>query len=280
MEYRRKEFITKWTCRILLLIWTLITLYPLFWNIMSSFRTNAEILANATALPTGFEWENYVRAFENANMGSYFINSVFVTVLALALHLILVIPFAQALARFKFRGSRTIEIILAACLFLNGAYLVIPIFQLFHNLGWTDNLWALALLYAGGSVPFSTFLLAGYMRTISKTYFEAAKIDGCSEWGILFKIVIPMSKPGIITISMLALMNYWNEFLMAFVLIRSPENRTLNLGLANLFEVQQRATDFGALYAALIIMLIPTIIIYLIGQKHLIGALNTGGIKE
>jgi len=143
-----------------------------------------------------------------------------------------------------------------------------------------DSLWALSLVYAISGIPFSTFLLAGYMRTISNSYVEAARIDGASNWRVMFRIIIPMAKPGIITISMLAVMAYWNELFLAMVVLRDPALQTLPVGVANLFEVQQRATDFGALYAALVIVLIPTVIIYLIGQKYLIGALNMGGVKE
>jgi N-acetylglucosamine transport system permease protein len=166
------------------------------------------------------------------------------------------------------------------CLFIQGVYIIIPLYVLLFNLNMLDNLWALSLVYAATGIPFSSFLLAGYMRTVHRSYEEAARIDGCSNWQILLKIIVPMSKPGIITISMLNVMGFWNEYPMALVFLSSPENRTLPIGVANLFEVQRRATDFGALYAALMIVLVPTIIIYLIGQRHLIKGIGAGGLKE
>jgi len=143
-----------------------------------------------------------------------------------------------------------------------------------------DNLWALSLVYAAISVPFSAFLLSGYMRTISPSFEEAAKIDGCGNWKTLLKVVVPMAKPGIITVAMLNGMGFWNEYILALVTLRSPGNRTLPIGVANLFEVQRRATDFGALYAALMIVLVPTLIMYFIGQRYLTKGIAMGGVKE
>jgi N-acetylglucosamine transport system permease protein len=117
------------------------------------------------------------------------------------------------------------------------------------------------------------------MRTISNSYVEAARIDGANNWMILLRIIVPMAKPGIITIAMLNAMGYWNELFLAMVLLRDEHLHTLPVGVANLFEVQQRATDFGALYAALMVVLVPTAIIYFIGQKYLIGSFNMGGVK-
>jgi len=280
MKRELKDFTGRWVLRILLLIYTGITLYPLIWNVMNSHRTNFEILMSRTGLPTAFHWENYQRAWDAANMSQYLGNSVFVVLLSLALHLIFVIPCAHAMSRFKFRGNRAIELMFILCLFITLIYILIPQYVLLYNLNMLDSLWALSLVYAISGIPFSTFLLAGYMRTISNSYVEAARIDGAGNWRVLSKIIIPMAKPGIITISMLAVMAYWNELFLAMVVLRDPALQTLPVGVANLFEVQQRATDFGALYAALVIVLIPTVIIYLIGQKYLIGALNVGGVKE
>jgi len=232
-----------------------------------------------TALPAGFVWENYERAWEAANMGQYLGNSVFVVILSLAIHLVLVIPCAHALSRFKFFGHRAIELIFILCLFVTGIYILIPQYVLLYNLNMLNNLWALSFVYAVGGIPFSTFLLAGYMRTISNSYVEAAKIDGANNWSVLFRVIIPLAKPGIITVSMLSIMAYWNELFLAMVLLRDPALHTLPVGVASLFEVQQRATDYGALYAALMVVLVPTAIIYLIGQKYLIGAFNMSGVK-
>ena len=277
--YQARAFSIRWTVRLLLLAYSAVVLYPLLWNLMSSFKTTHEILISRTALPTGFAYDNYIRAFTAANMGGFLLNSVFVVVLSLALLLIFSVPLSYALARYKFFGSRALEILFAVCLFIQGIYIIIPLYVLLFNLNMLDNLWALSLVYAATGIPFTSFLLAGYMRTISPSYEEAARIDGCSNFKILLHIIVPMAKPGIITVSMLNAMGFWNEYPMALVMLRSPANQTVPIGVANLFEVQRRATDFGALYAALMMVLVPTVIIYLVGQKYLISGIS-GGLKE
>jgi N-acetylglucosamine transport system permease protein len=247
---------------------------------MSSFKTNEEILTNLTALPQGFAWENYVRAFVNANMGSYLFNSVFVLVLSLALLLMFTVPMAYAMARYRFFGSKALELLFAVCLFIQIIYIIVPIYALMFRLNMLDNLWALSLVYAATGIPFSAFLLAGFMRGISPSYEEAARIDGANNWQILLRVIAPMAKPGIITVSMLNAMGYWNEFILALTVLRSPDNMTLPVGVSYLFEVQRRATDFGALYAALMIVLIPTLVIYFIGRGYLTKGIGAGGVKE
>jgi len=276
---RIKAVFLKWVVRTLLVAYTLIILYPLIWNVMSSLKTNHEILISMTSFPQGFAWGNYARAFTAANMGAYMFNSVFVVVLSLFLLIVFSVPLSYAMARYRFFGSRALELVFAMCLFIQGVYIIIPLYVLLFNLNMLDNLWALGLVYASMGIPFSSFLLAGYMRTISRSYEEAARIDGCGNLQILLRIIAPMSKPGIITISMLNAIGFWNEYPMALVVLSSPGNRTLPIGVANLFEVQKRATDFGALYAALVLVLVPTVIIYLIGQRHLVKGIAAGGLK-
>ena len=279
-SYKLRGFLIRWSVRILLLIYSVIVMYPLLWNLMSSFKTTEEILISRTSMPQGFALDNYVRAFFAANMGEFMFNSIFVMVLSLALLLIFSIPLSYAMARYKFFGSRALELLFAICLFIQGVYIIIPLYALMFNLNMLDNLWALSLVYASTGIPFTSFLLAGYMRTISPSYEEAAKLDGCTNFGVLLRVIVPLAKPGIITVSMMNAIGFWNEYPMALVMLRSPSNHTLPIGVANLFEVQQRATDFGALYAALMMVLVPTVIIYLIGQQYLIKGIGAGGIKE
>jgi len=275
---RAKRIAVKWIIRIFLIAYTAIILYPFFWNVMSSLKTTEEILISLTSWPQGLALDNFARAWDRANMGGYAFNSIFVVALSLCLLLIFTVPMSYALARYKFFGHKALELLFAMCLFIQSVYIMIPLYGLLWNLNMLNNLWALSLVYAATGVPFSSFLLASYMRTLSRNYEEAARIDGCTNIQILLKIIVPMSKPGIVTISMLNAMGFWNEFPLALVML-SGNNRTLPVGVANLFEVQRRATDFGALYAALLIVLVPTLIIYLVGQRHLIKGIQAGGLK-
>ncbi|MDR2629603.1 MAG: carbohydrate ABC transporter permease [Spirochaetaceae bacterium] len=280
MKRQTRTIIGAWLIRILLIIFTFFLLYPVLWNIVSSFKTNTEFLTNQTALPKSLAWDNYVRAIQKASMGDYFLNSIFTVVFSTTLLLIFVVPASYCLARFRFPFSRLIEAFFMTCIFIHAAYIMVPLYVELFSLGLVDKLPALCLVYAVLNFPFSIFLLSGYMRSIPGSYFEAAKIDGCGNWGSLLRIMVPLAKSGIATVTMLSAMVFWNEYPLALVLIRSPAKRTLPVGIAYLYQVQKRATDFGALFAGLVIILIPTIIIYLIGQKYLLKGIGAGGVKE
>jgi N-acetylglucosamine transport system permease protein len=245
---------------------------------MSSFKTNEEFLLSQTAFPKSLALDNYARAFQKASVGNYFMNSVFVVILAICFLLVFIVPTSYVLARFRFFGSRFIENIYMTCLFV-GAPLV-PLYLLLFRLRMTDNLVWLSFIYAIGNFPFDIFLLSGYMRSIPKSYADAAYIDGCGNWGILLRVIVPLVRPGIATVTMLSAMGFWNEYMLALVLLRTEAIKTLPVGIAHLYAVQKRATDFGALFAALVIVLVPTIIIYLVGQKSLLRGIGVGGIKE
>jgi N-acetylglucosamine transport system permease protein len=253
-------------------------LYPLFWNIMSSLKTNEEILMSQTALPKTPAWDNYIRAFEKANVGSYFMNSVVVLILSTVFLLVFIVPTSYTLARYRFPGSRLIENIYMTCLFIGTP--LVPLYLLLFRMHMTNSHVWLGLVYAVGSFPFDIFLLSGYMRTIPKSYAEAAFIDGCSNWGILLRIMVPLARSGIATVTVLSAMGFWNEYTLALVLLRDEVLKTLPVGIAHLYAVQRRSIDFGALFAALVVVLIPTVGIFLMGQKYLLKGIGIGGIKE
>ena len=137
----------------------------------------------------------------------------------------------------------------------------------------------ICIIYLGFGAGLAVFMFTGFMKSMPIEIEEAAMIDGCGPFRILIKVIMPMAKPGIVTVCMISAMAAWNEYPVALVMLTDPEKQTLPVGLANLYEVQRYATDWGALFAALILALIPTIIIFLIGQKQLIQGMNVGGLK-
>ncbi len=237
-----------WCIRILMILFTVIFLYPLFWNLMSAFKTNAEYLTDPYALPTALNLDNFVAAWQKANIAAYFGNSIFVTVFSTVLLLLLVIPISYVLARYRFAGSKLISAIYMACIFLQATYIMIPLFLELQAVNGLNNLPVLCLVYAVMQFPFCIFTLQGFMSAIA-------------------------------TITMLSAMGFWNEYPLALVLLTEDAKKTLPIGMANLFEVQKYATDWGALFAGLVIIMIPTIIIYLIGQRYLLQGIGAGGLK-
>jgi N-acetylglucosamine transport system permease protein len=266
--------------RLILILCSITVVFPLLWNLTTSLKTNEEILASPWTLPANLEFGNYARAFLTARMGDYFLNSVFVVCVSMALLLVLIIPAAYSLTRLNLkRVSKLVSNIYIACLFLQINVLLVPIFVLMNNMNMLDNRFWLCVVMVATALPFPTYMLMAFMKTISKEYEYAAMIDGCSYMQVLTKVIIPLSKPSIITVSILAFFQFFNEYILTFVVITSDEKMTLPVGLANLYEVQRYATDWGALFAALIIMMVPIILVYSIGQKSLTQGMSVGGLK-
>ena len=256
-----------WCIRILMILFTVIFLYPLFWNLMSAFKTNAEYLTDPYALPAALNLDNFVAAWQKANIAAYFGNSIFV------------IPISYVLARYRFVGSRLISTVYMACIFLQATYIMIPLFLELQAVNGLSNLPVLCLVYAVMQFPFCIFTLQGFMSAVPRDYEESARIDGATNIQLLLRVMVPLAKPGIATITMLSAMGFWNEYPLALVLLTEDAKKTLPIGMANLFEVQKYATDWGALFAGLVIVMIPTIIIYLIGQRYLLQGIGAGGLK-
>lgn len=265
--------------RCVLIIFALIVIIPIVWVIYTSFKTSAEFLTSPWSLPSELQWQNYYNAFVKASMGDYFINSIGISIVAMTLMLAIIIPASYALSRFNFKMSKFITGLFMAGLFINSSYIVVPIFLLLKDINALDNRFVLAIIYACTGLPFNIYLLTGFMKGIAKDYEEAAHIDGCGYWGTLFKVVLPMSKPGLVTIIMFAFMGYWNEYMLALTLIQTESKRTLSVGLKNLMEIQKYATDWGAMFAGLVIVMLPTMIFYTLVQKRLTSGLSLGGLK-
>lgn len=275
----RKIHVSSWILRLFLMLTTIIFLYPFIWNLFSSFKTNTEYLTNPYALPEHIQLVNYVSAIEKANMTAFFANSIYLVIVASLALLFFVIPASYVLARFSFFGSKAIKLLYMGAIFLQPTYIMIPLFLELKAIHGLNNLTVLGLIYAVMQFPFAIFTLSGFVSELPSEYEEAARIDGASNFRILVNVVVPLCKPGIVTITMLTAMGFWNEYPLALVALTDKTKMTLPIGIANLFEVQRYATDWGALFAGLVIVLIPTLIIYLIGQKQLLQGIGFGGLK-
>lgn len=265
--------------RVILLVQTLFVIYPLVWNVLASFKTNKEVLLSPWSLPGSLNWDNFVRASTTAKMGDYMVNSVMVVALSMVITLAVVVPTAYVLARMKFTGSKFLTNLYMAGLFIQGVYVVVPIFLVMNDLHMLDNRFWLSAVYAAGSMAFSVYLLIGFLKSIPREYEEAAMIDGCGYFGTLFRIIVPMARPGIITVVIFSFFDFWNEYVLAMTFISSEHKKTIPVGLSNLFEIQRYATDWGSLFAGLVLVLIPTIVVYSLLQKKLTEGMMLGGLK-
>ncbi|MCI9462522.1 MAG: carbohydrate ABC transporter permease [Lachnospiraceae bacterium] len=262
---------------------------PVGWVFLASIKENSEFYGNPWTLPKGFYFQNFIDAFEKAQMGEYFLNSILVTALALILLLVVALPAAYVLARYRFFGSKLINIMFMGGLFINVNYIVVPIFLMFvdadkflRNLGgdgfFLNNLFVVALVYAATALPFTIYLLSGFFVTIPHDYEEAAYMDGCGYFRTMVQIMMPMAMPSIITVILFNFLSFWNEYIISMTLL-TKDSKTLPVGLMQLMQAQKAAANYGQLYAGLVIVMLPTLILYILVQKKLTQGMSLGGLK-
>lgn len=265
-------------------------LIPLAWVFAASLKTNAEFYGSPWSLPATFHWQNFVDAFVDAKMGQYFMTSVVVTFTAIVILLVVALPASYVLARFNFKFKKQISGLFMAGLFINVNYIVIPIFLMllswnkaangiFHMDIFLNNQFVLALVYAATALPFTIYLLSGFFQTLPTAFEEAASIDGCSNFETMTKVMIPMAKPSIITIILFNFLSFWNEYIIALTLM-TGSNKTLPVGLVNLQAAARGAATPGKLYAGMVIVMLPTLILYIFVQKKLTEGMTLGGLKD
>ncbi|MEO4053079.1 carbohydrate ABC transporter permease [Solibacillus sp. CAU 1738] len=265
--------------RIPLLLWAMIVILPLVWMFMGAFKTNAEIFSSPWALPKTFNFSNFERAWNDFNIGRAFLNSFFVTVLGSVLTLLLSIPTAYALERIRSKIGDVLLNVYLASMMIPSVLGWIPLFFLLMKLNLLDNLWALSLVYAISHVPFTIFILMSFIGNIPKELEEAATVDGMSPYGILFKIVTPLIKSGIMTVTILNAISYWNEFFMALIILQTESKNTLGVAMNLLKTKAQYESAWGVLFAGLCIAVIPVIIFYTIFQRSIVKGMTEGAIK-
>ena len=266
-------------------------LVPVAWVFMASIKENSEFYGNPWKLPMGIHWQNFVDAWTKARMGEYMLNSVLVTAFALCILLVVALPAAYVLSRFKFRLRKLLNVLFMGGLFINVNYIVVPIFLMFVDAdkalrGWglsgffLNNIFIVALVYAATALPFTIYLLSGYFVTLPKAYEEAAYIDGASNTQTMVQIIFPMAQPSIITVVLFNFLSFWNEYIIAMTLLSDPNGpKTLSVGLMNLMKAQNAAAQYGQMYAGLVMVMLPTLILYICVQKKLTKGMTLGGLK-
>ena len=254
---------------------------PIVWVFLASLKSQLELVSgNPFDLPKQILWSNFADAFVKARMGDYLLNTIIVTALSLVILLVVALPASYVLARFDFAGKKFFNGLFMAGLFVNVNYIVLPIFLMLFNadikLGFdfflNSKFW-LSVVYAATALPFTIYLLTGYFKTLPKAYEEAARIE------TMTKIMIPMARPSIITVILFQFLAFWNEYIIAFTFM-DKENATLAVGVKYLMADAKSQANFGVMYAGLVIVMIPTLILYICVQKKITQGMSIGGMKE
>jgi N-acetylglucosamine transport system permease protein len=274
--------ITKPFIYLLLLIYLLIVVYPMFWLLYSSFKTDQDIFLSPFSLPHELHGENYSHAWVGGNFQQYFANSIIVTVSTVFVTTLLAAMTAYALARFEFPLAKPIYFYFLAGLMIPVQLAIVPLFFILKSMHLLDSLQGLFLVYLAFGFPFSVFILTGFFRSLPASLHESALLDGASELQAFYHIMLPLARPGLITVAIFLFLGNWNEFYVAFMTLsgKGSENiRTLPLGLANITIVANYHSDWGMAFAGLVLMMLPTLIGYIFLQKHLTKGITAGAVK-
>lgn len=265
----------KW---IVLGFFVFVALYPLIWLLLASFKANnLELQQNPFGFPEKWMFVNYYNAVVKAKLFSLFGHSIIVAFSAVFLNLIVTSMAAFVISRETFRGKNILFTVLAAGILLPIISFMVPYFTIVQKLKLYDSLFALIIVYSAINIPISVFLLTSFMESIPKELEEAATIDGAGFAQRFTKVILPLSQTGLATAGTFCFIYAWNEFIMALLLTSSEASRTLQLGIR--FFTSQFVTDYTAMYAAIVITIIPSIVVYFIFHNRIISGLTAGAVK-
>jgi N-acetylglucosamine transport system permease protein len=271
-----------------LLVWGLITTLPLLWAIMSAFKTNPEFRTDPMGLPGGLAWDNFARAWSEANIGKYVVNSVIVVSMSLTMTMVFAAMAAYVLARYSFIGNRLIYLVFLVGLMFPVFLALVPLFfvvrdtqdwPLIGDFMGLNSFFSLAIVYVAFSMPFTVFFLTAFFRTLPNTVAEAGIMDGCSHFSLFWRVMLPMAKPGLISLTLFNFLGHWNQYILPVVIMSDDDKRVLAQGLAFLTTSTGFRADWTALFAGVVIALLPVLIVYIIFQKKVQAGLTAGLLK-
>ena len=269
---------------LVLLTYLAIVVYPMVWLLYTSLKTDQDIFLNPFSLPalSDLQWVNFANAWTKGHFGDYFINSVLLTVSTVALSMLLAAMAAYALSRFSFPGVRPLFFFFLAGLMIPLQLAIVPLFFQLKDMGLLNSRLGLLIVYIAFGMPFAVFILTGFFKSLPSGLHESALIDGAGEVRAFWSIMLPLARPGLITVGIFSFLATWNEFFMAFMFLSgegSQSLRTLPLGLANITIVSQYRSDWGMAFAGLVLIMAPTMLVYVFLQQHLTKGITVGALK-
>lgn len=265
---------------LLLLIWIVFTAIVLFWIVFASLSTSRDLfLGEVGKFKSGIHWENYINAWKMSNVSVFFMNSAIYATISCVFVILISAPAAYVLARYTFIGNKLMKNSLVAAMSLPAIMIILPLFGVVTQMHMSGSRLVLIFLYIGINIPFTTTFLLTFFGNLSKTYEEAAAIDGCSPMKTFWKIMLPLAQPGIVTVSIFNFLSVWNEYFMSLIFASKQENMSVGVGLFQIVNGMKYTGDYGGLFAAVIIVFLPTFIIYVFLSEKIIAGVTGGGIK-
>lgn len=273
---------------VIIVLWVIFTFVLLGWVFAASFSTTQDIFAgNAVSsffknFPGGLHIENYVKAWTTSNVSEFFMNSLEYSIISCVALIFICAPAAYVLARFTFIGNKLIQTSFVSAMGLPVIMIILPLFGLISASGMLNDIISnkiiLVLLYIGINVPYTTIFLLTFFANISRTYEEAAAIDGCPPMKTFWKIIFPMAQSGLVTVSIFNFINIWNEYFISLLIASRNETKPVAVGLYGMINSMKYTGDWAGMFAAVVIVFLPTFILYIFLSEKIIGGV-TGGIK-
>lgn len=275
----RESPLSTLTTHLVLGLWAVAVVFPMAWMIYSSFKTDQELFFSPWTLPQTMQWDNFVRAWNDARIGDFFLNTLIVVIPALILTLIISAMAAYVLARFEFVGNRFLFYLFLMGMLFPIFLALVPLFSLVNNLGLLNTYFGLILVYIAYSLPFTIFFLIGFFKTLPSELPEAAIIDGANQYQVFFLVMLPLAAPGLLSMAIFNFLGMWNQYVLPLVLVSDENKYVLSQGLAFMLFQQFYQNDWSALFAAVTLIMIPTLVLYIIFQGQIQRGMTSGALK-
>lgn len=259
--------------------WSLVVVLPMIWVVVSSFKTDQEIFFSPWMPPAEMMWENFARAWSKALIGQYLLNSLIVILPSIFFTLLFSAMAGYVLARYEFPGNRFIFYGFLGGMLFPVMLALVPLFFLLQSMKILDTHFGLILVYTAYSLPFTVFFMTGFFKTLPSELIEAAVIDGANNFQLFFQIVIPLAQNGLVSMGIFNFLGMWNQYILPLVLLTSSKKYVLSQGLAFLAHQQRYQSDWSGLFAAITIVMLPTLIVYIIFQNQIQRGLTVGALK-
>ena len=260
--------------------WSLFTVFLVSWIVLASLKRTRELFSDPWGLPANALWSNYAKTWVNSHFDTYFVNSLLVVSISVFLLVLVCVPAAYVLARAHFRGREALTNFFVLGLGVPIPLLFVPLVVIMGSLRLGDSLSGLSLVYVALSIPFTIYVLLGFFRSMPGEFAWAARLDGCSDWQTFRHVMMPLAMPGIATVSALNFVGLWNEYQLSLLLLNSPENRTLSLGIYTLISsMQYSGGDWPGLFAGVTMVMLPTLILFIGMSERMISGITMGGMK-
>lgn len=261
-------------------LWVLFTFILIGWVLIASLSTTREIFdGKLFQFASGIHFENYLKAWKTNKVSVYFLNSLLYTLVSCFLVICIASPAAYVLSRFKFRLNRFLQNLFVAALGIPVIMIIMPLFSVVSSMELTNNRWLLILLYVCINVPFTVFFLTTFFKNLSVSFEEAAAIDGCGPMKTFWVIMLPLVQPGIITVTIFNFITIWNEYFIALIFANSSKLRPVAVGLYSMVQSMRYTGDWAGMFAAVVIVFLPTFILYIFLSEKIIAGVTGGAIK-